>query len=106
MADERVINSPKENYVGVLVDENLHMNQRFVLAAQKANCILGYIKSREARRSSDMTDCLTFSTPLLSDITWRHCVQLQGPQHERHGSAGAGPEEDHKDEQRAETPLL
>lgn len=52
-----------------------------------------------------MTDCLTFSTPLLSDITWRYCVQRQGPQHKRHGSAGAGSEEDHKDEQRAETPM-
>ncbi|KAK4825142.1 LOW QUALITY PROTEIN: hypothetical protein QYF61_024122 [Mycteria americana] len=68
--------SPEEKNLGVLVVEKLDMTQQCVLTAQKANHILGCIKSSVAGRSRETI------LPLCS-AHLEHCVQLWGPQHRK-----------------------
>ena len=99
---EGIESSPAEKDLGVLVDEKLDMSQQCVLAAQKANRILACIKSSVASRSREGI------LPLYSTLVRPHlesCVQLWSPQHKKDVELG-GPEEDHKDDLRAGTPLL
>ncbi|KFQ63554.1 hypothetical protein N334_13604, partial [Pelecanus crispus] len=78
--DEGIENSPAEKELRVLVDKKLDMSQQCVIAAQKANRILGWIKRSVASRSREVI------LPLCSALVRPHlecCVQLWGPQHKK-----------------------
>jgi len=70
--------SPEEKDLRVLVDKKLSMIQQCALAAQKANYILGCIKSSAASRAREVI------LPLCSTLVRPHlesCIQLWSPQH-------------------------
>jgi len=63
-----------------LTGKKLHMTQQYALADQKANCILGCIKSRVASRTREGI------LPLYSALVRPHlesCVQLWSHQHRK-----------------------
>ncbi|GAB0182380.1 cAMP-dependent protein kinase inhibitor alpha [Grus japonensis] len=105
LGEEWIESSPEEKDLEVLVDEKLNMSQQCVLAAQKADCILGCIKRRVPSRLRNMILPLYYA---LMRPHLEYCIQLWGPQYKknRHGAVGVSPEEGHEDDQRAGAPLL
>jgi len=102
LGDGGIESSPPEKDLGVLMDEKLDITRQCVVAAQKANCILGCIQTSVASRSREVI------LPLYSSLVRLHlesCVQEPSAQ-ERHGAVGAGPEEGHKNDQTDGAPLL
>jgi len=77
---EWIESSPEEKDLGVLLDEKLSMSRQCVLAAQKANRILGCTKNNVASRSREAI------LPLCSALVRPHlesCAQLWSPQHRK-----------------------
>jgi len=80
LRDEGIESSAAEKDLGALVDEKLDMSHQCVLTAQKANCILGCIKSSMTGRLREVI------VPLCSALVRPHlepCVQPWSPQHKQ-----------------------
>ena len=98
---ELLKSSPAEKDLGVLFDDKLTMSQQCALAAQKANGILSSIRRGVASKVREGTAsfCSAFVRPQL-------CSSLGPPTQEGCGAFGEVPEEGHKYDQSAGTPLL
>ncbi|GAB0181437.1 triadin [Grus japonensis] len=72
--------SSEEKDLGVWIDEKLNMRRQHVFAAQKANCILGCIKTSATSRSREVIRPV-YSVLMRSHL--EYCIQLWGLQYKK-----------------------
>ena len=78
LGDERLESSPTERDLGSWVDDKFNMSHQCVLAAKRANHVLGCMKHSTANQSREVT------VPLYTALVWSHLkqhVQFSAPQH-------------------------